>query len=135
MLYADDIMLVCHSVSAMQKTLDICSQQAQLLDFSFNTVKSVALRIGPRYKYNCTPLLLNGFALSYVQQTKYLGIVLKSARVFKCMLDSAKVKFYRCFNAIYYRAKNAGTELVCVQLMKSVCLCCCMPRSLATYEV
>ena len=50
-LYANDIMSVCHSVSAMQKMLDICSQQAQLLDFSLNTVKSVALRIGPQYKY------------------------------------------------------------------------------------
>ena len=65
MLYADDIIRVCHSVTAMQKMLDICSQLAQLLDFSFNTVKSVALRIGPRYKYECSPLFLNGSALSY----------------------------------------------------------------------
>ena len=65
-----------------------------------------------------------------MEQTRYLGgIVLKSARAFKCLLDSAKVKFYRCFNAIYYRAQNAGTELVnagtelvCVQLVQSICL-------------
>ena len=48
------------------------------------------------------------------------GIVLRSARVFKCVLDSAKIKFYRCFNAMYYRGKNADTEFVCVQLMKSL---------------
>ena len=33
-----------------------------------------------------------------------------------------KAKFYRSVNAIFYRDKNAGSELVCVQLMKSVCL-------------
>jgi len=34
-------------------------------------------------------------------QTKYLGVMLKSARSFKCTLDHVKVKFYRCFNAIF----------------------------------
>ena len=106
------------SVTAMQMMLDICSQEAQLLDFSFT---SVALRSGPRYKYMCTPLVLNGSELAYVKQTKYLGIVLRSARVLKCVLESTIIKFYRCFNAMYYKAKNADTELVCVQLMKSTC--------------
>ena len=32
------------------------------------------------------------------------------------------MKFCRFFNAVYFRAKNAGAELVCVQLMKSLCL-------------
>ena len=54
--YADDIMLVCHSLTAMQRMFDICSQETDLLDFSFNTVKSVALRIGPRYKHVCAYL-------------------------------------------------------------------------------
>ena len=122
LLYADDIMLVCHSLTAMQRMLDICSQEADSLDFSFNTVKSVALRIGPRYKHVCAPLVLAGIELAYVQQTKYLGVVLKSAREFKCSFDQAKIKFYRCFNAMYYRAKNASSELVCVHLLKTICL-------------
>jgi len=48
--------------------------------------------------------------------------VLKSGRSFKCALDHVKTKFYRSVNAILYRAKNAGSELVCVKLLKSVCL-------------
>jgi len=122
LLYADDIMLVCHSLTAMQRMLDICSQEADLLDFSFNTVKSVALRIGPRYKHVCAPLVLAGVELAYVPQSKYLGVVLKSAREFKCSFDQAKIKFYRCFNAMYYRAKNATSELGCVHLLKTICL-------------
>ena len=122
LLYADDILLICHSVTVMQLMLDICSKEAELMDFSFNTVKSVALRIGPRYRHICAPLMLSGSQLAYVEQTKYLGVMLKSARSFKCILDHMKVKFYRCFNAIFYRARNAGTELVCVHSLKSVCL-------------
>ena len=60
LLFADDILLVCHTITAMQLMLDICSNEAEQLDFSFNTVKSVALRIGPRYKHNCAPFMLSG---------------------------------------------------------------------------
>jgi len=102
--------------------LDICSQEADLLDFSFNTVKSVALRIGPRYKHVCAPLVLAGIELAYAPLTKNLGVVLKSARQFKCSFDQAKINFYRCFHAMYYRAKNASSELVCVHLLKTICL-------------
>jgi len=56
--------------------LDICSQEANLLDFTFNTVKSMAMRIGLQYKYSCMPLVLNGSELAYVEQIKYLGIIL-----------------------------------------------------------
>jgi len=107
----------CHATDAR-----ICFQEADLLDFSFNTVKSVALRIGPRYKHVCAPLVLAGVELAYVPQSKYLGVVLKSAREFKCSFDQAKIKFYRCFNAMYYRAKNATSELVCVHLLTTICL-------------
>jgi len=93
LLYADDIMLVSHSFTAMQLMLDICSKEAESLDFSFNTVKSVALRIGPRYRHECTALSLSGASLTYVNQTKYLGIMLCSARVFKCSFDHVKLKF------------------------------------------
>ena len=93
LLYADDIMLVSHSFTAMQLMLDICSKEAESLDFSFNTVKSVALRIGQRYRHECTALSLSGASLTYVNQTKYLGIMLCSARVFKCSFDHVKLKF------------------------------------------
>jgi len=82
----------------------------------------VALRIGPHYRHECTALSLSGANLTYVNQTKYLGIMLCSARVFKCSFDHVKLKFYRCFNAVLTRARNAGNELVLVHLLKSVCL-------------
>ena len=82
LLYADDIMLVSHSVNVMQIILDICSEEAVSLDFTFNTKKSDAIRIGSRYKNDCVSLVLCGVQLQYVQQVKYLGVMLVSARSF-----------------------------------------------------
>jgi len=47
-----------------QLMLDICSTEAESLNFPFNTVKSVALRNGPRYRHECTALSLIGANLA-----------------------------------------------------------------------
>jgi len=93
LLYADDVLLVSHSIFDMQLMLNICSQEADTLDFTFNTSKSVAIRIGPNYRRVCAPLHLCNSPLVYVDQVKYLGILLLSARVFKCSFDQLKMKF------------------------------------------
>ena len=122
LVYADDILLVSHSIGAMQIMLDICSGEAISLDLQFNSKKSVALRVGPRWQSTCAPLILSNAELNYVSETRYLGVIITAARSFKCSFDHVKLKFYRCFNAIYYRAKHANSELVSVQLLKSFCL-------------
>ena len=76
----------------------------------------------------CSPLVLAGADLEYIHQTKYLGVLLKASRQFKCSFDQAKIKFYRF---MCYKAKNASSELVCVQLLKSIC----MPVLLYAVEV
>jgi len=53
------------------------------LDFSFNTRKSVALRIGPRFRHICAPLTLCNAELQYVDKTKYLDVELLAARSFR----------------------------------------------------
>jgi len=65
-----------------------------------------------------------GVQLQYVQQVKYLGVMLVSARSFKHSISHVKEKFYRCFNAMYYRSRNAGSECVSdsVQLIKYLCI-------------
>ena len=84
--------------------------------------ESVAIRIGPNYRQECAPLHLCNSPLVYVDQVKYLGILLLAACGFKCSFDRLKMKFNHCFNAIYHKSCNANSELVCVELMKSVCL-------------
>ena len=122
LVYADDVMLISRSVTVMQRMLAICDMFAVDLDVKFNTVKSVAIRIGKRYKVNCADLTLSGNKLVYVQSVKYLGVYIKSAKHFKCTYEHVKIKFFRAFNAIYSKSKASRSELVSVELLKSYCL-------------
>ena len=60
LLYADDIILLLHSVNTMRSMLAICEQFAFDFDMKFNTQKSVVMRVGERYDVMCAPLMLNG---------------------------------------------------------------------------
>jgi len=60
--------------------------------------------------------------IQYVQEAKYLGVMLACARSFRHSISHVKEKFYRCFNAMYYRSRNAGSECISVQLLESLCL-------------
>ena len=60
LLYADDILLLSQSVNAMRLMLAICEQFASEFDLKFNSSKSVAMRIGVRYKVQCAALSLCG---------------------------------------------------------------------------
>ena len=122
LLYADDILLMSHTVNAMQRMLAVCDQFAQEFDLKFNGSKSVALRIGNRYNVICAPFVLSGTELKYVHELKYLGVYLVAASHFKTSISHIKVKFFRVFNCIYSRSKAARSEIVTVELLKAYCL-------------
>jgi len=56
-VYADDVLLLSHSVQVMQNMLDICGSYAGYFDVKFNCFQSVAMRIGPRHNYVCAELI------------------------------------------------------------------------------
>ena len=120
--YADDIILISHSVIAMQHMLNICDEFAIELDVKFNVIKSVAMRIGLRFKVKCSPLRLAGNYLEFVESLKYLRVYITAHNYFKCSFDHVKHKFYKTFNSIYCKSKAAGSELVSVELFRSYCL-------------
>jgi len=60
LLYADDIVLLSHSLDAIRIMLDICDKFAIDFDVKFNSSKSVVMRIGPRFDVTCAPLFLCG---------------------------------------------------------------------------
>ena len=60
LLYADDIVLLAHSLNAIRKMLSTCEEFAWEYDIKFNSSKSVAMRIGERYKVKCESLTLDG---------------------------------------------------------------------------
>jgi len=75
-VYAVDILLSAHSLNEMRCMFEICEKFAVDLDVKFNSSKSVAIRIGPRYNALCKRLPLCGSELQYVCNVKYLGVFL-----------------------------------------------------------
>jgi len=53
LLYADDILLIAPSLTALQQILLICEAEIEAMDMSINVKKSYCLRIGPRFNANC----------------------------------------------------------------------------------
>lgn len=122
LLYADDILLLSQSVTCMQKMLNICCSIVNDLDLKFNVKKSVAMRIGNRFKNVCKSLRLVDSELDFVDTIKYLGVYIKSGRSFKLCYSNTRYKYFRCFNAVYSKSKSASSELISVNLLKSYCL-------------
>jgi len=119
--YADDI-LISHSVTVMQTMLDLCDVFSADFDVKFNTTKTVAIRIGPRFDAVCADLTLSGGIIECVQSLKYLGVCIKTNRTFVCNSDHVKAKFYRTFNCIYAKSFAANSELTTIVLLRSCCL-------------
>ena len=121
-LYADDIILLIRTSYTMQKMLDDCNEEIVSLDLKFNVNKSVALRVGPRWRSLCAPLTLGSTALRFVDSAKYLGVYLKSGVKYSCSYGHLKLRFYRCFNALFSISKASNSELVTTELLKTFCI-------------
>ena len=122
LLYADDVFLISHCVCVMQKMLDICSCVAEELDMRFNASKSFAMRVGIRCNVFCAPLYLDGSVVNYSREVKYLGVCLKAGLRLTGSYLHNKMSFYRAFNALYSKIKAANSELICVYLLKTMCM-------------
>ena len=81
-MYADDLMLLSSSVSALQKLLDVCALTGKELCLQFNDQKSHCIVIGPKYQCQLASLTLLGKPLQWVDSLKYLGITFKSSKTF-----------------------------------------------------
>jgi len=91
----------------------------------FSTQKSVVMHVGERHNGMCAPLMLvmlDEKEILFVHSLKYLAVYLVAGKCFSCCVNSVRMKFYRTFNAIYYRSKGINTELTTLHLFKSYCL-------------
>jgi hypothetical protein len=122
-LYADDIILLAPSVSALQKLLHICESELAALDMAINAKKTACMRIGARFKAECVDILtIDGRTIKWVEQIKYLGVYIVSASVFTCCYSNAKKSFYKAFNAIFGKVGRSASQEVVLRLVQSKCL-------------
>jgi len=77
-MLADDICVLCPNVRWLQRILDVCQAFAESHGIIFNCNKTVRMTFKAKSaKSTVTPLpTLGGHNVQYVDQYKYLGIVL-----------------------------------------------------------
>ena len=122
-MYADDLILMSPSVTVLQKLFKIVEEDLTALEMSINPSKSACIRFGPRYEAMCANITAHdGSLIPWAKSIKYLGIVMKSSRLFKCVFDDAKKSFYRSFNAIFGKIGRSATADVVMHLLKVKCL-------------
>jgi len=74
-LYADDLLLLARSVTALQKLLWACEQEFESIDMAINVKKSSCLRIGARRDKLCSSIhTLNGREFDWVNEVRNLGV-------------------------------------------------------------
>ena len=86
-MYADDMLLLASTVSALQRLLNVCQCELQYLDMTINAKKSVCTRFGPRNKQPCSNLLTSdGREIVWSENVRYLGV-----GVHYCVISKSRV--------------------------------------------
>jgi hypothetical protein len=123
LLYADDIIIIAPSVTALQRLFSTCEKELEQIDMQINTKKSACMRIGPHFKSECACIVTSdGRELNWMDSVRYLGVFLISANVFTCSYSNAKKSFYRAFNAIFGKIGRGASEEVVLELVRTKCL-------------
>jgi hypothetical protein len=134
-MYADDLVLIASSVCTLQSMINICSEEITYLDMKFNAAKSSVMRIGKRFKHQCSSLTVCNVSLQFVSEIKYLGIYIISGQHFLLDISKLKSKFYTALNGILSKCRGRGgmDEMVTMHLINTFCRplllygCDCIP--------
>ena len=121
--YADDIDLLTRSWFRLQVVFNIIERKLIALNLFLNVKKCVCLRIGPRFKKPCTPLVsVLGTSVDLVCEMRYLGVYLVAGRSFRVSISKAHSKFSKAVNGIFSKLLGHVDENVIVYLIKMQCL-------------
>ncbi len=77
--YADDMYFLAPSANGLQLIFDVCSSYGNEHDVLYNPIKSKYITFLPKqYKLSVPTVSLDGNTLYYVDQIKYLDVILSS---------------------------------------------------------
>ena len=99
--------------------IDIVKKELDWTDLTINVKKSACLRIGKRFKMPAADILIDGKPVAVVQELKYLGIYITSAKSFKVNLHETKMKYFRSLNGILGKVGSGCPLNVVLSLVNS----------------
>ena len=121
-IYADDVCLLAPTRRAMQELLDICSDYASSWCINYNDKKTKVMYFGKNFdRFNGVSLFLNGKALDFTSEWKYLGVTLITENEFYCSAKGPRSSFYRSSNSIL-RVLKKPSKKVQLYLLYSICV-------------
>ena len=98
--YADDMCLLAPSACGLQKLIDQCAKYGNDHDIVYNPLKSKCVVFQPRsYRLTIPSVRLYGEDMQYVDNIKYLGVILSNnlkddldiSRQLRCLYVSANI--------------------------------------------
>ena len=118
--YADDMCVLAPSIKGLSLLLKLCESYCIEWDIGLNAKKSRNLYFGKRTKI-LHDIILNGNKVEWADEWPYLGVTLKSAKLFGCSVTDRIKKLYRCTNSIF-RIDGRSNDMVMLRLIESHCI-------------
>ena len=127
MLYADDLCIVSLSSAGLQKLLS-CDEYCASHSITFNVKKSVCMFFKCTVNKHCdnSTVFLSGNQIDFVQEVKYLGVLLNPSMKTSIDVSRQTRKFYAQANMLLRNFRYCSNEVKC-SLFKSFCtnMYCC----------
>ena len=120
LLYADDMVILAPSLKSLQKLLNLCESYCKDWDICLNPKKTKNMCFGRKCELPFRPKI-NGIEIDWVDQWRYLGVDLKSAKRFDCAVTEKVKSFYRCLNSIL-RVEGRSNDMVLLRLIEAHCI-------------
>ena len=112
--------IVTPSLKGLQHLLNVCSSYCDEWDICLNPKKTKNMVFGNRIDIKFKPTL-NGSAIDWVSEWKYLGVVLRSGRWFGCSVVDKVKNFYKSLDSIL-RVEGRSQDMVLLRLIETHCV-------------
>ena len=122
LMYADDLLLISISLNHLQRLVELCVSEFELLGMKINADKTACIRIGLRHSNKSVSIKVNDKFVDWKNEIKYLGLFINAGRRFVCNLQNQRQKFFRSINGIFGRVGMKSSPLVLMSLINSFCL-------------
>ena len=125
LFFADDIVLLAPTRSALQKMINSCHSYCNQYGLAFNAKKSKVMVFSKAAfdKDAIKPLNINGIPIDCVDQIKYLGTTITSNPSLSFSHEEDLRSFYRASNSVLNQISSAN-EPILMQLLYSHCVPC-----------
>ena len=113
MLYAEDLCIVSLSSAGIQNLLSICDIYCASHSITFNIKKSVCMFFKSSFNKHCdyANVYLSGNHIDFVQEVKYLGVLLNSSMKTSIDVSRQTRKFYAQANMLLRNSRYCGWEV------------------------